>query len=365
MGINWQYYHWHLEPSAVCALKCPRCPRVEHSDTPWLNKNMSLEFFQSFMTEDMLANKVKRLTMCGDVGDPIYCPDFLDIYEYVKDVNPRIHIFTITNGSHKKEKWWARFATLANKYDSINFSIDGYDNETNNMYRVGSRYDSIINGIKTLRAGNDKVFLNWAAIAFSFNQDHFNEIKDQAYDLGMDAIQITKSTKFDSKYPGAYPNDPLQPREEWVSSSHRYERQTVPLNRRLQERQDYMSTNESLYHKIKEQYKDDPIIPMCEIGNRGLYVNAEGVLFPCSWVSFPYESLTYCNKTIKWKDSFFAKYREQMNLKNRSLQEIVADPLWNKCSDGWKDSNKTWVECLFKCQSCDVNYDYAVGWETN
>ena len=71
MAINWQFYHWHLEPSAVCTLKCPRCPRTEHPDTPWLNKNMTLSFVKKFFTEDMLKNNVQRVTMCGDVGDPI------------------------------------------------------------------------------------------------------------------------------------------------------------------------------------------------------------------------------------------------------------------------------------------------------
>jgi len=364
MAINWQYYHWHLEPSAVCALKCPRCPRVEHPDTAWLNKNMSLDFFKSFMTEDMLKKNVQRLTMCGDVGDPIYCPEYLDIYEYVKSVDPTIHIFTITNGSHKKSDWWQRFASLANEYDSVNFSIDGYNNDTNNLYRVNSNWDSIINGITTLRT-NQKVFLNWATIVFRFNQTHLNEMQEYAKKLGMDQFQITKSTKFDYKYPGAYPNDQLEPDEMWISSSHRYERSVINLSGRTQNRSAYLSKNKQLYNQTKELYKDKPIIPMCEIGNRGLYVNAEGVLFPCSWVSFPYNSLSYGSKTINWNNSFFAHYRDRMNLRNRSFAEIVNDDLWQKCSQGWTDPTKTWVECSQKCSSSDVDFNYAVGWETN
>ena len=104
---------------------------------------------------------------------------------------------------------------------------------------------------------------------------------------------------------------------------------------------------------------------MCEIGNRGLYVNAEGVLFPCSWTSFPYHSLSDGNKTIKWEDSFFAQYRDRMNLRTRSLEEITQDPLWNLCSRGWTDSNKSWVECSQKCSTLVVDENYAVGWETN
>lgn len=366
MAINWQYYHWHLEPSSICAVRCPRCPRVEHPDTPWLNKSMTLDFVKTFFTQDMLKNHVRRVTMCGDVGDPIYCKEYIEICRYIKQTNPDIHIFTITNGSHKKAAWWAELAGVLNHRDTINFSVDGYDNSSNNMYRVNSNFDSIITGIKAVREHNKHVFINWAAIVFSFNQDHLSTIASQARDLGMDALQITRSTKFGSKY-GAYGgvNDPLEPRSEHISSTHRYERETINLSGRVQDNNDYLEYNRNKYFEIKQQYTDMPVTPLCEIGNRGIYVNAEGVLFPCSWTSFPYTSLTHGDKTIQWQDSFFAKHRQQMNLHNRTFDQIVSDPLWNKCSQGFSDASKTWVECSQKCSISVVDEKYAVGWETN
>jgi len=194
MAIDWQFYHWHLEPSSVCAVKCPRCPRVEHPNTPWLNKNMTLDFVKKFFTEDLLRNQVRRVTMCGDVGDPIYCKEYIDICRYIKSTNPNIHIFTITNGSYKKAEWWMELASVLNDRDTINFSVDGYDNTSNNLYRVNSNFESIMTGIRTVREHNKSVFLNWAMIVFSFNQDHIDRITQQARDLGMDGLQITKST---------------------------------------------------------------------------------------------------------------------------------------------------------------------------
>ena len=317
MGINWQHYHWHLEPSAVCTLKCPRCPRTEHPDTPWLNKNMDLAFVQSFLTPDMLKNHVRRITMCGDVGDPIYCKEYVEICRYIKSVNPRIHIFTITNGSHKKSTWWAELGAVLNEYDTVNFSVDGYNHDTNILYRVNSNWDSIIDGMRALRHANQQVFINWAAIVFSFNQDHLSVIASKAQELGIDGLQLTKSTKFGSKYGAAYngDQDTLEPRTEWISSSHRYERSMINISGRIMTNQDYLEHNRQQYVKIKEQYKDQPIVPMCEIGNRGLYVNAEGVLFPCSWTSFPYHSLSDGNKTIKWSS---ASLRESCRRRSRS-----------------------------------------------
>ena len=366
MDLNWQFYHWHLEPSAVCTLRCPRCPRTEHPDTPWLNKNMTLDFVKKFFTEDMLRDKVKRVTMCGDVGDPIYCKEYIEICRYIKSVNPNIHIFTITNGSSKKSEWWQEFGMILNEQDTVAFSIDGYDDASNNLYRINSHFESIVEGIRAVRAVSKDVFLIWAAIIFKFNQDHLNEIINQACGLGMDAVQWTRSTKFGSVY-GGYGgvDDPLEPRPEFISKTHRYEREVVNLSGRRQNNTDYLEHNKQKYFEIKEQYKDKPVIPLCEIGNRGIYVNAEGVVFPCSWVSFPYHSLTHGDKTIQWKDSFFAEHRERMSLHNRTLAEIIADPLWNKCSRGFTDPEKTWVECGQKCSSSIVNENYAVGWETN
>ena len=40
---GWQMYHWHIEPSSKCSLKCPRCPRQEHPDISWMQKEISLQ----------------------------------------------------------------------------------------------------------------------------------------------------------------------------------------------------------------------------------------------------------------------------------------------------------------------------------
>lgn len=367
MAINWQLYHWHLEPSSFCALNCPRCPRVEHPDTPWLNKSMTLDFVKSFLTEQRLINDVKRITMCGDVGDPIYCKEYLEICRYIKSTNPKIHIFTITNGSHRPTAWWQELGSILNERDVINFSVDGFDQFSNNIYRVGSNFDSVVNGIKAVREVNKNVFLNWAMILFAFNQDHKEKVIDMAKSLDMDALQLTKSTKFGSKYGAAYQgdDDPLEPRPENISSSHRYERSIINISNRTLDNSEYMQTNQRMFRLVRDQYQDSPIVPMCEIGNRGIYVNAEGVVFPCSWTSFPYTSLSHDGKTIHWQDSFFAKYRQRMSLHHRSLDEILGDPAWDKCSSGWRDPRKTWVECNQKCGRNLVTEEYAVGWETN
>lgn len=365
MKYPWQLYHWHFEVSGKCTLKCPRCPRNDTAKVPWFNKELDLDFFKRTLTPDLLKNEVKRITMCGDIGDPIYASEYLDIIGYIKSQNPKIHVYTITNGSYRKAEWWQEFAAISNEYDTINFSVDGYDHASNNLYRVNSDWDSIMTGMKIM-CEQSPAFVYWASIVFSFNQDHLEDIKKQAKDIGCDGLQLTYSTKFGSKYGEAYggEQDSLEPRAEFISKTHRYERYFIPLSQRQQLNQDYLALNQKKYIEIKKEY-DKFVTPMCLIGNRGIYVSADGVLHPCSWVSYPYKSIGTDRKTIKFVDSFHQVYRDKLNLHLRSLDDVLNDPTWDKLFSTFDDPSKAWVECEQKCSCTLVDENYAVGYLTN
>lgn len=365
MTYPWQLYHWHFEVSSKCTLKCPRCPRNDTAPVPWVNKELDLQFFKKTLSVELLKNTVKRITFCGDIGDPIYASEFLDIIEYIKTTNPKIHIFTITNGSYRKSHWWEKFAALSNEYDTINFSVDGFDNESNNLYRVGSDWSSIMNGMSIMTT-QSKIFVNWATILFKFNQDKINLIRKQAKEIGCDGLQLTYSTKFGSKYGNTYggSTDPLEPDKDFISKTHRYERYYENISERRQDISDYLNLNKILFYKTKDQFKKF-ITPMCLIGNRGIYVSADGIVHPCSWVSFPYVTLGTERKTIKFENSFHQKYRDLLNLKERSLTEVLNDPVWTHLFQSFNDQDKAWVECEQKCNTSLVDENYAIGFLTN
>lgn len=365
MRYPWQLYHWHFEVSGKCTLKCPRCPRNDTDPVPWINQELSLAFFQKVLPPALLKQQVQRITMCGDIGDPIYASQYIEIIDYIKWHNPCIHVYTITNGSYRKPSWWLDFARVSNQYDTVNFSIDGYDQVSNNLYRVGSDWESIMTGMDIM-ARQSQAFVYWAMIVFQFNQDHIEHIKQLASNMGCDGLQLTYSTKFGSKYSGAYGggNDSLEPRPEFISSTHRYERHFVQLSDRTQNNQEYLQKNQSMFDQVKNRY-DTFITPMCAIGNRGLYVSADGILHPCSWVSFPYDTMSTERKTINFKNSFHQTNRTKLDLNKRSLEEILNDDIWAALFDSFNDHDRAWVECEQKCHHRLVDSKYAVGWFTN
>jgi MoaA/NifB/PqqE/SkfB family radical SAM enzyme len=300
---------------------------------------LDLEFFKRNFTPEFILANVEKITFCGDDGDPVYAHDLIPVIEYIKSVKP-VEIVVITNGSHKKQTWWGELGSVLDDSDTVHFSIDGWDNASNNVYRVNSDFDSIVQGIVGLRR-TSACRLVWAAIAFKFNENHLDRMQSMAKELNMDVFQITKSTKFGSVYPGYGINDALEPSARYVSGTQRFEREVVALTQKTAYTEHKINVN------LYKQVQDNPdIVPLCEIGNKGLYIDAQGRLFPCCWVANRYSHNT------EWQE-----LANRFNLKQRVLAEVVADPFWEAEFKQFR-----WQECRTKCAKAVVNQDYATNW---
>ena len=63
----------------------------------------------------------------------------------------------ITNGSHKLPEWWSRLGNVLNSNDEINWSIDGWDQVSNEKYRINSNWQSIEDGIRSFTTANSSI----------------------------------------------------------------------------------------------------------------------------------------------------------------------------------------------------------------
>jgi MoaA/NifB/PqqE/SkfB family radical SAM enzyme len=330
-------WHFHIEISSKCTLRCPRCARQEVPDT-LVNTELDLEFFKRNFTPEFITNNVEKITFCGDDGDPIYAHDLIPVIKYIKSIKP-VEIVIITNGSHKKSTWWTDLGQLLDSKDSVHFSIDGWDNDSNNQYRVNSDYNSIIEGLQTLRLSSPCQIV-WAAIAFKFNEDYLSSMQLFAKKLGVDRFQLTKSTKFGSVYPSYGDNDPLEPSDKFVSNTLRFEREQIDFTNRA-------PVTHPINFELYTQNQDrTPVVPLCEIGNKGLYIDARGRLFPCCWVANRY------NHNQEWQT-----LAEQFDLHRRTLTEALSSSFWKEEFQTFK-----WQECQTKCSARVVNQDYATQW---
>jgi len=332
-------WHWHIEISSKCTLQCPRCARSEVPDS-LINTELKLDFFKKNFTMGFIATKLHKVTFCGDDGDPIYAHDLIPVIRYLKSVRD-VAIVIVTNGSYKKSEWWADLGRALDENDEVHFSIDGYDQASNEQYRVNSDFESIMLGAKTLRQ-HSKCYMTWAAIAFKFNENHLDTMKDMAKQLGFDNFQLTKSTKFGSKNSLYGVDDALEPtNKNLISSSHRFQRESFKLSERELNLR-YVKHNEKLYDEAAEI---NGIKPICHIGNKGLYINSRGEFYPCCWVANRYGH----NK--KWLE-----IAKNYNLHEKNLEDVITDEFWDK------DFLQGSMECATKCAVHVVDKNYATEW---
>lgn len=331
-------WHWHIEISSKCTLRCSRCARQE-VPAGLVNTELDLEFFWRNFPEEFVQQNVDKITFCGDDGDPIYAHDLVNVIAYIKNIKPTIEIVIVTNGSYKNEIWWTTLAMVLDSHDTVHFSIDGYDNTSNQRYRENSDWDSIINGVRTLRA-HSSCHMVWDAIAFEFNQDWLDVMRQQAKDLGMNQFQLTRSTKFGRVYPIYGTNDSLEPRPEFISSSERFEREITDFTDRVAVTH---AKNLELYQQSKTY---NSVRPLCSIGNKGAYISAQGYFYPCCWVANRY------SHNSDWEQS-----KHRFNLHQRTLVEVLDDPFWSG-----EFTEFPWRECKTKCNTNVVTEEYATQW---
>lgn len=308
--------HWHIEPSSICALRCPRCPRAEVPES-LLNQQLTREFFQDQIGPEIVQH-IRKITFCGNDGDPIYCRDLIEICEWIKTVNPDLQLVIITNGSHKADTWWQALARVLDHRDEIHWSVDGWDQHSNEQYRVNSAWHTIVSGMSAFTAVNQSTFRIWATIAFRFNQNRLSEIQEMARIAGMDAWQMTKSTKFGSHYPGIYGTpDPLCPESaDLISSSHRFERQIVHLT--TKPRPD-LELKEIFWQRAQDLAVQRTYSGLCMVGNKGVFLNSRGEFYPCCWTANRYPH----NKN--WHDLSTSRF----NLWHRAFKQVLLDPFWH------------------------------------
>lgn len=323
--------HWHIEVSSVCALKCPRCPRVEVPES-LLNRQLSLDFFKTQLGYETIK-EIKKITFCGNDGDPIYCKEFLEICEWIKQSNPDISVVIITNGSHKSTQWWTTLGTILNHNDEIHWSLDGWDQISNEQYRINSNWDSISAGIKAFSNANNTSYKVWASIGFRFNQSNIGDQEKLAIDWGFDLFQLTKSTKFGSNYPGSYSlPDYLEPTDAaLIATNHRFERVLTTLTPKVRPGAELKIL---FFDRAQTLIKEDNYSGICLIGNKGVFLNSLGELYPCCWTANRYEHNRYWNMLATQK----------FNLYKRTFNDVITDPFW---TTDFLNFNK--LECKSKC----------------
>lgn len=182
-----------IELTSKCFQSCSKCPRTllkgQYSEL-----DLPLQHIQT-----IIDTKPKLITLMGNLGDPIYHSQFLEIVQLINTADIPMHVFTV--GSGYGETWWNDIYTVCKHKDNKwFFDVDGLEH-TAGTYRRGLVFEQ---SFAAMRIGAELgKNINWSFPVLKHNQHEVATAKHLANKYGIN-FRINYSERWDI-------NDPWKP----------------------------------------------------------------------------------------------------------------------------------------------------------
>lgn len=313
----------HIEITSRCQAKCPMCARNYHGGVSnSLLPITDLNFFKQACSVDFLQN-LNCISLGGNFGDPILHLELLSIIEYIVQSNPNIFVEIHTNGSARTKQWWSDLArTLPNNH-IVEFGIDGLE-DTHSIYRINTDYNLIISNATTfIKAGGNA---RWNFIVFKHNEHQLEQARQIATELGFHSFYEKQSSRFI----GSSFFNVVDKQGDVIYTLEQ------PTNSKLS----YVDV------EVVKNYKQhiNNVEISCQVENTSsIYIDAQGQLWPCCFTAaipylfaYPtdlvYEYITESKNQLNELFKLFGG-QQNLNLKNRTIREIVNSEEWQTLWD--------------------------------
>lgn len=319
----------HLELTTKCNASCPMCLRTVCGGkvNPQLPlTELSLKDIQKIFPIDWVQ-KLHRIYMCGNYGDPVVAQETLPIFKYFREHNAQLSLGMFTNGSARPTSWWMEMASVVT---NIQFAIDGLA-DTNHLYRRGTNFEMIMRNAKAFIAAGGKA--NWDFIVFKHNEHQVEEARQLAKDMGFVKFSVKKTGRFFSNTKSEVKNQ-----QEVLNAQGEIEYYLeMPSNPKYLN--SALGKEELLVQKYGhiEKYLEATEVDCKVAAEKSIYVSAEGLIFPCCWTA---------NQLYPWyfkpRSSQMWDMLNKLPLKEKSIsalefgaKEIIEGEFFKSVTDSW------------------------------
>ena len=337
---------YQIEITSLCNASCPQCPRNINGEG--INPYMPVTSL-SRSTIDLafpidLVQRLRQVFFCGSYGDPITHPNFLDILKDFRRKSPTVWLYLHTNGGIRNPDWWAELATILNGYGKIDFGIDGLA-DTNHIYRKNVNWDKLIaNASAFIQAGGKA---QWNFIVFAHNEHQDNDAQQLSVDMGFEAFLPRNTGRF-------FHHGLIEELDQWPAKGY-----TLHPPKKIDFRNKSMLNLINLkteYSDMREYFDTTKIKCDALLGNK-VIISAEGLVLPCNFFTHNLYDARFRDTSIlpgANKLSFVEYYgKDNLNINNRSLEEIFTNGFWQHIVDSWNKSlaEGRIFECAMTCGS--------------
>lgn len=264
----------HIELTDKCQASCPMCLRNYNGGAERefvRNVEITLDEFKQWFPVNFIKNLETFFTQ-GALGEPAIAKDCLEIFEYVRANNPTAHLAIHTNGSVRTPSWWADLAKVLGKNSRVIFAIDGFKGE-HEIYRRGTSWNKIIENAWAFTVAGGTAYAD--CLVFKHNEDRIEELQKCLLAFGFSQVNVKLTERFygDDSFPVLNKNGEqeylIHPPED-----DRWKQDLIKPNI-------IKLANNDNFNNMLAQATIDPIC----IAKQGIYVDANGNVFPCCNVS--------------------------------------------------------------------------------
>ena len=193
-----------LETFSWCNLRCPECKVSEWMEA---KKHRRLAHLPMKKIREVLEDTKDTLKdiWLYNFGESFMDRNLLDILRIIRQITPRVFLYTHTNGTIMPNGW---LETIVREelLDSISFSIDGASQKTYGRYRVGGKFETAFKNMIDLlslkkKMGKSKPDIVWQYILFKWNDSDEELLRAQkmAAEYGLTILWIITHTPGKSK----------------------------------------------------------------------------------------------------------------------------------------------------------------------
>lgn len=193
-------FYLQIEPTSHCNSKCPHCPRFLTTDYWGVESTVQLhpDLILSHMDIETVVKNLELDKMAalgtvrieGDKGDPLMHPDIELLVDAFAQAPSQPVIELVTNGSIRSPEWWYDLAQKKYPRLKVFFSIDGLE-DTNHLYRVGLKYDRILDNAQAFIDGGGTAI--WKTLIFKHNYHQQKDMELQSKKMGFKEFHVTSS----------------------------------------------------------------------------------------------------------------------------------------------------------------------------
>lgn len=317
----------HFELSSICSARCPLCPRnvfgYPHNNG-YAETSITFDIVKKSFSPEFIS-QLNEILVNGNLGDFTSNLEALEIIQYLRKHNNKMHILISTHGSARNKEFWVELGKLN---VDVEFCLDGLE-DTHHLYRQDTSWSKVISNAKALISSGSRA--HWKMIKFKHNEHQIEDCRQLAAKHGFYMFTLVDEGR--NRGPAFNKDGTL---------SHIIGEWDGPTD---------INFFLNYTPPMPADYGIDK--PNCYSNNsKIIYISAEAKVYPCCWLGF--SPHTYHKGHVGESNKQIAELVENNSLYEHDL--ATAMKWFTKVEDSWntkyyKDGRL--YTCDFICGKCE------------